>query len=160
MFNFKHLSSENYQIRIESNNKNLVANFQVFDDQSALNIKDQDNHEQPDTLLGTIYYSKNVFLLDAKMKLILDKQIKFVKAHLKTIKVLNLDAYGDASGTDEYNLWLTQRRAQAIYNYLVSKGVNKKIIAMHAYGKALTIDSKNSVSDPQLNRKTDIKVIK
>jgi outer membrane protein OmpA-like peptidoglycan-associated protein len=160
VFNFKHLSSENYQIRIESNNKNLVANFQVFDDQSALNIKDQDKHEQPDTLLGTIFYSKNVFLLDAKMKLILDKQIKFVKAHQKSIKVLNLDAYGDASGTDEYNLWLTERRAQAIFNYLVSKGVNKKIIAMHAYGKALTIDSKNSVSDPQLNRKTDIKVIK
>jgi hypothetical protein len=31
---------------------------------------------------------------------------------------------------------------------------------MHPYGKALTIDSKNSVSDPQLNRKTDIKAIK
>jgi outer membrane protein OmpA-like peptidoglycan-associated protein len=163
VFNFKHLGSENYQIRIESKVKNIVANFQVFDDQSTLSINNKDKNEtehQPDSLLGTIYYNKNVFLLNAQMTLTLNKLIKFLKANPKTIKSLELDAYGDASGTDEYNLWLTQKRAQAIYNYLVLKGINKKIINMHPYGKALTIDSKNSVSDPQLNRKTDIKAIK
>jgi outer membrane protein OmpA-like peptidoglycan-associated protein len=160
VFNFKHLSSANYQIRIESNNKNLKANFQVFDDQSTLSIKDAKVNQQPDTLIGTIYYGKNVFLLDDKMKSELDKRIKFIKLHLKTIKVINLDAYGDDTGTDEYNLWLTQKRAQAIYNYMVSKGINKKIIFMHPYGKALTINNANSVADPQLNRKTDIKIIK
>jgi outer membrane protein OmpA-like peptidoglycan-associated protein len=160
VFNFKHLSSENYQIRIESNNKNIKANFQVFDDQSSLIANESATNQQPDTLLGTIYYNKNVFILDKQMISSIDKLIKYFKIHKKDIKIINLDAYGDASGTDEYNLWLTQKRAQAIYNYLVSKGINKKIINMHPYGKALSIDNKNSIADPQLNRKTDIKVIK
>lgn len=160
VFNFKHLSTANYQIRIESNNKNVKANFQIFDDQSSLDIKDDSKSHKPDTLLGTIYYAKNVYLLDLSMKKNLDKLIKYVKINNKHIKLINLDAYGDDSGTDEYNLVLTKRRAQAIYNYITEKGVNKKIIRMHPYGKALTIDNANSVADPALNRKTDIKVIK
>lgn len=160
VFNFKHLESANYQIRIESNNKDVKANFQIFDDQSELSIADKEHNDKPDTLLGTIYYAKNAYLLDLSMKQNLDKLIKYVKLNHKHIKIINLDAYGDDSGTDEYNLILTKRRAQAIFNYLTEKGVNKKIIRMHPYGKALTIDNANSVADPALNRKTDIKVIK
>lgn len=45
-----------------------------------------------------------------------------------------IEGHTDAVGSREYNLDLSQRRAQAVVNYLTSKGVSRSRLDMHGYG--------------------------
>jgi outer membrane protein OmpA-like peptidoglycan-associated protein len=54
-----------------------------------------------------------------------------------------IDGYTDATGADEYNLTLSQRRAQSVVNYLIGSGVPRTSLSAKGYGKA-----KPRVNDP------------
>ncbi len=46
-----------------------------------------------------------------------------------------IDGYTDATGQDQYNLTLSQRRAQSVVNYLIWNGVPRAALAAKGYGK-------------------------
>ncbi len=48
-----------------------------------------------------------------------------------------VDGYTDATGKAEYNQKLSERRAQAVADYLHSKGISQdKRMAVHGYGES------------------------
>jgi OOP family OmpA-OmpF porin len=47
---------------------------------------------------------------------------------------LQITGYTDRLGTEAYNMKLSQRRAEAVKNYLVSKGIEAEIIETTAMG--------------------------
>jgi len=77
---------------------------------------------------------------------------------------VEIASYTDKRGTVEYNLWLSQQRANAVVNYIVRQGVDAGRIKARGYGKNRLIDGKPSdISDSekidQINRRSEIKVI-
>ena len=58
----------------------------------------------------------------------------------------------DSEGPDDYNLYLSQERAQAIADYLKSKGVDSSQLIVHGYGESKPIDS-NLTSLGKLNNR-------
>lgn len=48
---------------------------------------------------------------------------------------IEIGGHTDDVGTDEYNQKLSERRAQTVYNFLVEKDINPKILASVGYGK-------------------------
>ena len=44
--------------------------------------------------------------------------------------------YTDDVGSQEYNLGLSERRADAVRNYLVSSGIDPKILTIKGFGKS------------------------
>lgn len=58
---------------------------------------------------------------------------------------VDLRAYTDAKGTDEYNIKLAQRRRDATINYLISKGIAKGRVDGEFYGESQPI-AKNEVN--------------
>ncbi len=64
---------------------------------------------------------------------VLDTQVKWLKDH-EEVKVV-VQGYCDERGTREYNLALGERRANAVKQYLVSKGVAADRISVISYGK-------------------------
>ncbi len=77
---------------------------------------------------------------------------------------IELASHTDSRGSAEYNLKLSQRRADAIKNYLVSKGINPNRIVSKGYGESRLL---NNCSDGvpctpaqhQVNRRTEYRVI-
>ncbi|MFN6945551.1 MAG: OmpA family protein [Cytophagaceae bacterium] len=67
---------------------------------------------------------------------------------------VKIDAHTDNFGTHEYNLRLSDKRAKAILNYMVSKGVNPKRVTTkgHAATKPLVPNSNPDGSDNPDNR--------
>ncbi|MCQ2741652.1 MAG: peptidoglycan-associated lipoprotein Pal [Alphaproteobacteria bacterium] len=63
----------------------------------------------------------------------LKSQAKWLKKH-EQVKVV-VQGYCDERGTREYNLALGERRANAVKQYLVSKGVAADRISTISYGK-------------------------
>lgn len=64
---------------------------------------------------------------------ILDTQVKWLKKHTNVNVVVQ--GYCDERGTREYNLALGERRANAVKQYLVSRGIAAERISTISYGK-------------------------
>ncbi len=64
---------------------------------------------------------------------VLNTQVKWLKKH-EEVKVV-VQGYCDERGTREYNLALGERRANAVKQYLVSKGIAADRISIISYGK-------------------------
>ena len=64
----------------------------------------------------------------------LDKQAAWLKRHAETTAVV--EGHADARGPEKYNLALGERRASAIRDYLVGKGVAAERIKTISYGEA------------------------
>jgi peptidoglycan-associated lipoprotein len=72
---------------------------------------------------------------------------------------IELSSHTDQRGKDAYNLKLSQQRAQAAVDYIVSKGINKARITAKGYGETRPIVLKpTNEAEYQRNRRTEFKV--
>jgi OOP family OmpA-OmpF porin len=58
-------------------------------------------------------------------------------------------------GSDEYNLWLSQKRTDAVKDYLVSRGVYGEFIKAKGYGEAHPLVPNDSEEDRKQNRRVE-----
>ncbi|MBL0740861.1 OmpA family protein [Chryseolinea sp. Jin1] len=74
--------------------------------------------------------------------------------------VVEIGGHTDAVGTKEYNQQLSQRRAQAVKDYLTKKGIDTRRIKPVGYGKSKPLASNDDESDGrELNRRVEFKVL-
>jgi len=67
--------------------------------------------------------------------------------------------YTDSIGSDAYNLGLSQRRANAVKTYLVSKGVDANRIYTEGKGKADPIATNATAEGRAKNRRVEIEIV-
>lgn len=77
---------------------------------------------------------------------------------------VELASHTDSRGSDDFNMSLSQRRADAIKNYLVSKGIDANRIVSKGYGETRLKNNcsngvKCSEAQHQVNRRTEYRVI-
>ncbi len=71
---------------------------------------------------------------------------------------LNVEGHTDSVGSDEYNQRLSEKRAQAARDYLVSQGVPANSIMSRGFGKTTPIASNDTSQGRQQNRRVEIVV--
>jgi outer membrane protein OmpA-like peptidoglycan-associated protein len=92
------------------------------------------------------------------------RQLDIVASLLKidSNKKLTLSGHADALGTDDYNTRLSEKRALAVKEYLLSVGVTRNQMVTLAEGEAkprrpnVTHDGKDDPSGRRANRRTEI----
>lgn len=67
-----------------------------------------------------------------------------------------VEGHTDAIGTDEYNLNLSKKRAQAVSDFLVSQGVAAKRMSWEGYGKTRPVADNDTEEGRQKNRRVDL----
>lgn len=87
-------------------------------------------------------------------KAALDKAVAQIKAE-KPSTVL-VKGYADSTGPADYNLKLSQRRADAVAAYLVKEGVCKKSITAKGYGSTTAFDANTTAEGRAQNRRAQI----
>jgi peptidoglycan-associated lipoprotein len=70
---------------------------------------------------------------------------------------INIEGHCDNRGSDEYNLALGERRAQAAKEYLVSLGVAADRLQVISYGEEQALDAANNVTAWAKNRRAEFK---
>lgn len=67
-----------------------------------------------------------------------------------------IEGFTDSQGGEEYNRTLSERRAGAVRQALVDKGVAPHRIEMRGYGESFPIASNDSATGRQLNRRVEV----
>lgn len=106
--------------------------------------------------LKYINFKSNDASLDEEAYRSLDALIAQLKKFPKVKFVIN--GHADNSGTDLINMKLSQERADAVKNYLISKKVDVKRISTQALGSAYPIASNDVEEGRAKNRRVEIKV--
>jgi len=73
---------------------------------------------------------------------------------------LDIAGHTDDKGSDEYNLKLSQNRANAVKDYLVKKGVNTETITAQGFGESKPIVPNDNDSNRERNRRVEFKITK
>lgn len=110
-----------------------------------------------------IYYNLGSAALTSSSKRIIDtKLLAYMKANPN--KVIEISSHTDSRGEDASNMDLSQRRAQSVVDYLISKGINESRLISKGYGETLLT---NNCSNGQTcteaqhrrNRRTEFRVV-
>ncbi|MGY0398619.1 MAG: OmpA family protein [Ostreibacterium sp.] len=105
-------------------------------------------------LPNAITFATNKSNLSASVAMPLNQIAQVVNKYKKT--AVHVLGFTDSTGSNEYNLQLSYRRAQAVGNYLASQGVVSGRIAARGYGETYPIASNGSESGKAQNRRAEI----
>lgn len=83
--------------------------------------------------INNINYATGSYQLTEDSKLALDSLVQLLNLN-PTIKI-ELMSHTDFVGSDQFNSELSQRRAQSVVDYLVSKGINAQRLVAKGYGE-------------------------
>ena len=67
-----------------------------------------------------------------------------------------IQGHTDAIGPEDYNQKLSEQRAQAVYEYFISKGVSPERMQTVGYGESRPVADNSSAQGRALNRRTEI----
>ncbi len=115
-------------------------------------------------VLNNVYYEFDKWDLKPASYPELDKLVTLLEDN-PTARI-ELSAHTDSKGSDEYNNRLSERRAESVVNYLISKGIDKSRLEIKGYGETVPVapntneDGSDNPEGREKNRRTEFKVLK
>ena len=109
-------------------------------------------------ILNNIFFDLNKYELKDKSITELDKVLRFLNEN-PTIRV-EISGHTDNLGTPAYNLQLSQKRSQAVAEYLVAHGVESKRLLQKGYGADKPIKPNDTEENRQINRRIEFRVVR
>jgi outer membrane protein OmpA-like peptidoglycan-associated protein len=151
---------ENYMSQVEvvnadnyNRDKNLFVKLEIcaekVDCDKAINLKN-------------ILFDLDKFAIKPAAKLELNKLVQFMKDN-PGVKV-EVGSHTDCRNTDNYNQTLSENRAKASVDYVVSQGIDRSRISGKGYGESVLLNKcadgvSCSEAEHSINRRTEMKVI-
>lgn len=109
-------------------------------------------------VMENIYYDLDESYIREDAAKELDKLVTILKDN-PDLKI-ELSSHTDARNTESYNLALSQRRANAAVDYLVSQGIDRSRLVAKGYGESkLLIPDAKTEEEHQVNRRTEFKIL-
>lgn len=143
---------------VDINTKDIKASTTFEKEVNLNNIPDR-----PIVLEGILYdYNSADLTKDAKntidttLLLILQRNLDII---------IEIGSHTDSKGTEEYNLKLSQKRAQSVVKYLEAKGIPANRLTSNGYGESTPIapnEHPNRTDNPEgraLNRRTEFQIV-
>ena len=108
-------------------------------------------------LLSNIFFEVDSWQLKKESVSELDKLANLLKENKRI--VVEIGGYTDATGSDEHNLSLSEKRALAVVNYLVGNGVEASRLKYKGYGNKSPVGDNVTEEGRKLNRRTEVQII-
>lgn len=107
--------------------------------------------KNPDGSKVGVYFATNKFDLSPNAILALDRMIKIFNEYPDTD--ILIAGHTDDVGTDNYNMTLSQKRADAVYNYLIKAGIAAGRLSAKAFGETQPrVENKDATSRSENRR--------
>ena len=108
--------------------------------------------------LHNIFFETNSYHLKPESYVELEKVVRFLRNNPKII--VEISGHTDSIGTYEYNMQLSQKRAQAVADYLIKHGIAPNRLDVKGYGFTRPEASNRTEKGRRLNRRVEIKILK
>lgn len=114
-------------------------------------------------VINNVYYDFNKAELKEESFPALDEMARMLNYY--PTMVVEIGAHTDNVGSDDYNQKLSEARAKAVVDYLISKGISAERLQSKGYGETMPIaenriDGKDNPEGRAKNRRTEFKVLK
>ena len=106
--------------------------------------------------LDDLHFKTGSAVIEKSSYPILDQLVEYMNNKGKSIEI---GGHTDSDGSDESNQKLSQNRAKAVKDYLVTKGIDKSRISAKGYGESKPIASNDTDAGKAQNRRTEVKVL-
>ena len=103
-----------------------------------------------------VIFATNKSDLTSKSKTNLDKMVQILKDFPDTY--LSIQGYTDDTGSAEYNMALSEKRAQSVVNYFTSKGINPNRFSVKAFGETNPKYDNKTAEGRSKNRRVEIAI--
>ncbi len=108
-------------------------------------------------VLNNLFFATGKYQLEKKSKTELNKIIGFMAANPQV--QIEISGHTDDVGDAPSNLTLSNKRAGAVLEYLVTHGVAKEKIRFAGYGESKPIKPNTSEQNRQLNRRIEMRIL-
>jgi len=130
-------------------NQSLKYNFKEIKDKVVINV-------------NPIYFGFDKWNINNAAATELDKIVEIMKEN--TDLVIESGSHTDSRGTKAYNQILSERRAKATVDYIVSKGIDANRIKSKGYGESQLLNNckdgvRCKIVDHKLNRRTEFVLV-
>lgn len=108
--------------------------------------------------LNNIFFDFDKTTLKSESFVELNKVVEFLEDN-PTVEI-EIAGHTDSKGSDDYNLNLSQGRAQAVVDYLISEGIDEFRLAAKGYGESKPMETNDTDEGRATNRRVEFTVLK
>jgi outer membrane protein OmpA-like peptidoglycan-associated protein len=118
--------------------------------------------DNTDEVLADVFDNLNIEFGKAEIKKDSYPYLDKLADTLKKAKnwTLEIQGHTDDKGSDDYNMKLSQGRADAVKNYLITKGVMLDTITAKGFGESVPLVPNDSDANREKNRRVEFKITK
>jgi OmpA-OmpF porin, OOP family len=113
-------------------------------------------HRDKLELKEKLYFAWDQATLQEESFPVLDEVVQALKDN-KSFRV-QVDGHSSSEGNDEHNQTLSENRAEAVLDYLVSHGVDKGRLVFKGFSSSVPIDTNKTVAGRENNRRVEFVV--
>jgi len=108
--------------------------------------------------LNNIFFDFDKTTLKSESYVELDKVVEFLNNNPSL--EIEIAGHTDSKGSDDYNLELSQGRAQTVVDYLISNGIDEFRLVAHGYGETVPVATNDTDEGRAINRRVEFTVLK
>ncbi len=109
-------------------------------------------------VLRNIFFEYDEYALLPKSKVELKRLVNLLKNNPELN--IRIQGHTDSRGDEQYNLELSEKRAESVYDYLVERGIDKKRLSYKGYGESQPVATNETEEGRAENRRTEFVVVK
>ena len=109
------------------------------------------------TFDSDLLFPINSSYLTDKAKVALEEFVSLAKKHPQAL--IQIDGHTDATGTADYNQWLSEKRAVSVKTYLQSLGVSGSRMETRGHGQVQPVATNQTKEGRQQNRRVEITIL-
>lgn len=158
-YTFQPLTKGNYVVKAVKENSMAVTKSAITEDNEEIALVSTDDY----IVLENINYDYGKYDLKADGRKELEEKVIPILEKYPDVRI-ELSSHTDSRSSQEFNLALSQKRADKVKQYLVNKGIDEDRIVALGYGKSkllndCTENKRCTAAQHRVNRRTEIKIL-
>lgn len=147
-----YVNKKGYLFKSLGFNYSGIKNFEPL----RLDIALDPAHKGSISVLQNIFFDVDKYKLKEKSVTELEKVVRFLKENPKI--GIEISGHTDNTGNSAHNQELSEKRAKAVYEYLIAKSISAKRLSYKGYGSAKSVASNDTEQGRQLNRRIEFTI--
>lgn len=149
------------EVRVEPQYENITT--RVLEKQGGISTWEEIACKLTDPNILPIYYDLNSARLTPEARKVINEKLYSLMTEKPRIRI-EISSHTDSRDSDDYNMNLSQRRAQSVVDYLISKGIKASRLVAKGFGESRLVEpcpngSNCTEAQHAKNRRTEFRVL-